>query len=292
MDVLIAINFFATFLLLRCAALLSAVHIKRWRALLGALLGGAQSLMIYLPESAAWVLILEKLFCALLLLLAAFGFGSFRRFLRCAAAFLGVNVAFAGIMLALDITLHPTGLSYYNGTIYFDVSLLTFVLFALLCYSIVRGTLFLIRRKHPGTSQAEVTIYVDARSVSLQALYDTGNALTDAMTGTPVMLAEFSALHTYIPPRWHDYFEGNLSGLRGDDTAGETATDGWDLRLRSIPFQAVGNKGLLPAFRADKIIAKAQGKQTVTQGGIVAVTTDVLSDGAFSAILQRDMLTK
>ena len=285
-DVLVAINIFATWLLLACSVFFSAVQIKRWRLLLASLLGGAGSLLILLPPAPWWLLAIEKLLLSTLIVWAGFGFGKWRRFLRCFAAFFGVNFAFAGIMLALWLTLKPGGMLYQNGAVYFDVSLLSFVVFACACYAILRGLVALLRRRHPGANLCQATIQILGRSITLPAFYDSGNKLADGFTGAPVVVAEYAALAHFLPEALRPFFRGEQNLL--DLPSGHP----WRPRVREIPYHALGGTGLLPAFRADRVVAKTKSKSQPTPGAIVAVTTDALSDGAYSVILQATMLEK
>jgi len=285
-DVLVAINIFVTWLLLACSVFFSAVQVRRWRLLLGSLLGGAGSLLILLPTAPWWLLGLEKLLLCALIVFAGFGFGKWRRFLRCVAAFFGVNFAFAGIMLALWLTVRPGGMLYRNGAVYFDVSLLTFVVFACACYAIVRGLVALLRRRHPGANLCQATIQILGRSITLPALYDSGNRLTDGFTGAPVAVAEYAALQSFLPEQLRPFFRDEC-GLVDIPQEHE-----WRPRLRQIPFHALGREGLLPAFRADQVIVKTKQTTQPTPNAIVAITPDSLSDGSYSLLLQASMLEK
>lgn len=284
-DVLVAINIFVTWLLLACSVFFSAVQVGRWRLLLASLAGGAGSLLIFLPPAPWWLLAAEKLLLSALIVFVGFGFGKWRRFLRCFAAFFGVSFAFAGVMLALWLTLKPGGMLYQNGAVYFDVSLLAFVIFACACYAIVRGLAALLRRRHPGANLCRATIQVPGRSVTLPALYDSGNKLADGFTGAPVAVAEYAALQSFLPEELRPFFRGELDlpGLPDHE---------WRARLRQIPFHALGREGLLPAFRTDRVTVQAKHATQHTPQAIVAVTPDALSDGSYSMLLQATMLER
>jgi stage II sporulation protein GA (sporulation sigma-E factor processing peptidase) len=285
-DVLVAINIFVTWLLLACSVFFSAVQVKRWRLLLASLAGGAGSLLIFLPPAPWWLLAAEKLLLSALIVWVGFGFGKWRRFLRCFAAFFGVSFAFAGVMLGLWLTLKPGGMLYQNGAVYFDVSLLAFVIFACVCYAVVRGLAALLRRRHPGANLCRATIQVPGRGITLPALYDSGNKLADGFTGAPVAVAEYAALQSFLPEELRLFFRGELAL---PDLPQEHA---WRARLRQIPFHALGREGLLPAFRADRVTVQAKHVTQHTPQAIVAVTPDSLSDGSYSLLLQATMLER
>lgn len=285
-DVLVAINIFTTFLLLAAAHFFSGIQPKRWRLLAASLLGGASALLIFLPPSPWYFLLPTKLLCSILIVWAAFGFGGRKRFLRCFAAFFAVSFAFAGIMLALWLTLHPGGMFYQNGAVYFDVNLITFVVFACLCYAAVRGLVALLRRRHPGANLCHATIQMPGQSITLPAFYDSGNRLTDGFTGAPVVVAEFAALRSFLPAALHPFFRGEESiALLPEEEA-------WRARLREIPYHALGRKGLLPAFRSDLVTVKAKDMVQPTAQAIVAVTNESLGDGSYHLLLQATMLEK
>jgi len=285
-DVLVAINIFVTWLLLACSVFFSAVQVKRWRLLLGSLLGGGGSLLILLPPAPWWLLAPEKLLLCALIVLVGFGFGRWSRFLRCFAAFFGVSFAFAGVMLGLWLTLRPDGMLYQNGAVYFDVNLITFVLFACACYAAVRGLAVLLRRRHPGANLCRATIQILGRSITLPAFYDSGNRLADGFTGAPVAVAEYAALEKFLPVELRPFFRNEAEIF---DIPQEQE---WRPRLREIPFHALGREGLLPAFRADQVVVRTKHDTQSTLNAIVAVTPDTLSDGSYSLLLQATMLER
>ena len=285
-DVLVAINIFVTYLLLAASVLFSAVQTKRWRLLCASLVGGAASLLIFLPP-LHWVLFaLIRLALSALIVFVAFGFESWRRAGRCYAAFFGMNFALAGVMLALWLAVAPEGMFFQNGAVYFDVSLITFVLFACLSYAVIQASVKLLRRRHPGNCACEAIINVGDQSISLPAFYDSGNKLCDGFTGAPVMVVEFMALQKFLPLALHGFFQGK------QDILDLPAKQPWRLRVRQIPFHAMGHSGLLPAFRSDNVVAKTATKSQTTENAIIAVTTDTLSDGAYHVILQATMLER
>jgi len=283
-DVLVAINIFAVYLLLAASVFLSAVQAKRWRLLAGSLLGGASALLIFLPSAPWWLQLATKLLCSALIVLAAFGFVHWKRYIRCFAAFFAVNFIFAGMMLALWLSLRPQGMLYQNGAVYFNISLPLFVVFACACYALLRGAAIFLRRRHPGGNICQATIQLLGNSITLPAFYDSGNQLTDGFTGAPVAVAEFAALSCFLPPELHEFFRGSKS------LADLPADHPWRSRLRTVPFHALGQSGLLPAFRTDQVAAKTKSASHPTQNALVAVTLDSLSDGSYAMILQKTMI--
>jgi stage II sporulation protein GA (sporulation sigma-E factor processing peptidase) len=189
-------------------------------------------------------------------------------------------------MLALWLWVHPAGMFYQNGAVYFNVSLVMFVVFACVCYAAVRGGIALLRRRHPGAGACQATIAAPGGSITLPAFYDSGNRLTDGFTGAPVVVAEFRALSRFLPEELRGFFRGEQELI---DVPMESP---WRPRLREIPFHSLGREGLLPAFRADAVTAKTKTAAFPTPNVIVAITNEALSDGAYSMLLQYSMMEK
>ena len=106
-DVLVVINIIVNYFLLRASAAVISFDFKAWRFLVSSVLGGTFSLIIFVDGLPAALLAAVKLLFLLLMVLAAFGYGSFKRFFKCCAAFLASNLAFAGLMLAGRTFLFP-----------------------------------------------------------------------------------------------------------------------------------------------------------------------------------------
>ena len=107
-DVLVVINIIVNYFLLRASAAVISFDFKAWRFLVSSALGGAFSLIIFVDGLPAAALAAVKFLFLLLMVLAAFGYGSFKRLFKCCAAFLASNLAFAGLMLAGRTFLFPT----------------------------------------------------------------------------------------------------------------------------------------------------------------------------------------
>ena len=93
-----------------------------------------------------------------------------------------------------------------------------------------------------------VRLTLGGRSVELTALRDTGNTLTDPVSGVPVLVAEGARLLPLLPPGTLEPREladpvDCLEKLRDGPLAG---------RARLLPYRAVGvERGLLLALRPD-----------------------------------------
>lgn len=91
-----------------------------------------------------------------------------------------MSFLFAGLMLALSRLLAPAGMIFYNGVVYFDISVLALILSTTAAYLF----LLLFERLFAGRVDErrlyEITVTAGGRAVSCKGLADTGSDLRDA----------------------------------------------------------------------------------------------------------------
>ena len=228
-DEIFLVNALADYVLLLSAATLRALPLKRGRFALGAVLGGLYALLSALPPLRWLQSGSVKLAVSLLISVSAFGTeGLWRSWLT----FLLLSSAFAGAFLGLGRLGRGSGRSLL-------------IAFALL-YALLR---LLMARQLEGRRFMEAEVTLRDRRVSFRALYDTGNALFDPVSGLHVLIAESAALAPLFPCP--------LSG----DAAGDLRLLSGHVRCRLLPYRSVGGSGLLLCFKPDKLTLDGEAKE-------------------------------
>jgi stage II sporulation protein GA (sporulation sigma-E factor processing peptidase) len=228
-----------------------------FRRLLGAAaLGAAYVLLVFLPAPAWLTGIPAKVGVSLLMLATAFYPQPVRKFGACFAIFYLASFGLGGLVF---------GLTYFFGggesagvAGFLDVPRGYFwpaVTAALAVMWLVgrSGGTFLRRRRLKGLFHIPVRIRTHGRSLSVNALLDTGNQLSDPLTNHPVVVVEFNAVRELLPPEVHSTFETREEPdlVRVLKSLGESR---WAGRFRVIPFQSLGrSSGLLLGFRPDEV---------------------------------------
>ena len=262
--------------------MLSRRTLRRLRLLLGASAGALMSLVILLPELNLFLSIIIKLAGSALIVLISYKIRSVKEFIRFLLSFLLANFALAGVMLAIELTANPNGLIYKNGTVYYDIDLKILILLTVISYLIISLIVRLIKPSAPKKSLCEAVIEIGSNKKALPALIDTGNSLSDGFSGDPVIIADFSAIKEILPHFVLPFFENlNTDSLKGTP---------WERRVRLIPYGAIGNDGVLPALRPDKLRIISSGKVTETSCVLVAVSRKPLSRGEYQVILNPSIL--
>lgn len=270
-DTLFLLNALVDYLLLLSAARLAGEPLRRLRFALGGALGGLYAVAIFLPGLTFLAHPMCRLASAALMLLASYG-GS-RRLLRQGLLFVALTCAFGGGVVAIGL-LGGTGLSLGSGVFYSALDLKVVLLSAAVCY----GVLTLVFRRlarHSGADGelVDIKLTLGERSAALTALVDTGNTLTDPVSGRPVVVAEGERAAVLFP-REHRPGPADLR----DPTAALTrlGTGEWRSRFRLLPYRSVGvERGLLLAVRADALEKNGRRRGPV----LVALSPTPVSDG-------------
>ena len=157
-------------------------------------------------------------------------------------------------MLAIGL-LGGRGLSLGGGVLYSSMDLKIVLLSAAGCYAVI--TLMLAGGGPPHRclrgSCSPPVLTLRERQAELTALVDTGNTLTDPVSGRPVMVAEGETLSGLCSHRVTGPGPEDLRGPGGGaGAAGGGPPAGGACRL--LPYRAVGvDRGLLLAVRVDRV---------------------------------------
>lgn len=279
-DTLFFLNAIIDYLLLLASARLAGEPLHRLRYGLGASIGGLYAVGLFVPGFSFLRRPIYKFLSALLMLMIAYG--SSRRLVRQALIFLSLTCAFGGVVVAIGL-LGGQGLSLGYGIFYSVMDQKIVLLSAALCYVVITMAFQRLGKHSAATELFPVRFSLFGQTVELTALLDTGNTLSDPISGRGVIVAEASALYELFPPG-HQPTPELLADPVG--ALARLGTGRWQGRFRLLPYRAVGVAcGLLLAVKMDWI--EVHGTR---QGGqLVALSPTPLSDGGgYRAMMGRD----
>lgn len=282
-DVLLVINYLINLLLVQCTAKLTGVRPKRRRMVLSSLFGSASALTIFLPFFGFVVEVLLRVTLASGVVLVAFSFQGMRHFFKQLFVFFAVSFFFSGIMLAVWMLFSPAGMLYHNGVVYFDISTPVLLLTAALAYGALSLANRLARdgRVHAAVYGIELR-HGDA-DAQLQGLVDTGNALYDPFSNTPVMVCCLDDVAQLLPP-------GAAEGIRRGEHM-QTNFQRYGLAVRLIPYHSVKGSGMLPAFRPDALtLVQPNGDRLRVERVYLALSTKKVGGMGYDALLNPDLI--
>lgn len=262
-DSLFVLSLFTDYLLCLVTGRFCGLYLKRMRYLVAAFFGAVYSVCVFLPGMSFLALPVMELASAGIMGLIAFGGEA--RLMRCVGVFLAVSATFGGAVWAL--TLHAG----QGPTV--DMRLLLAVFG--LCYLV----LSLIARAKLTKAEGQ-TVHVElklcGRSAFFLALRDTGNCLTDPVSGAAVMVVSPRALFPLFPEdREILELADPVEMLRR--SAGSETLRG---RLRLLHYRNIGGEGMLAVFRPDEV--RVEGR--IQQGILAGISPNAAAD-SFDAVI-------
>lgn len=268
LDVLFAVNALMDGATLLAAARLGGVQVRKMRLIFSAAFGGGYAVL-----GAVWpVLTLAPLRLLAGLGLCMIAFGRERHLARLCALYGVVAASFAGLAAALSAASGRRLL--LSCGYYFAVPMQVLVLAAAVGYA-ASGILLCGDAKHGALHRETetLTIRFGTRQTAVRVLHDTGNDLTEPVSGKPVVVLERKAaeclLDTKLP---FGSASAQLTALPENLAA----------RCGLLPFHAVGTDGgLLLYFRPDSVL-RADGTALEC---VCAVSAVSIGQGAYEGLI-------
>ena len=278
-DVLIVINIFINYFLLLATSCFLHTKTKRYRLLIGALIGGIASIIIFFNNLHPLLLISFKLLLCISIVISVFGFKSIRILFSSCLIFIAVSFTFAGIVMLIFTTLSPNGMYYKNGIVYFDISAIILCFLCVISYFIVSGIEHFTSTRILKKEIYPLYIKVGCNEVILNAVVDSGNKLCDPFTNKRVIVCEARSLKGILPK---DVMARILDTIVPDlEKAVGTA---WEHKLKLIPYKVVGKNGFLLAFSPEQIYIEKENKKIVLDA-LIGISDLSFSDGEYNALL-------
>jgi stage II sporulation protein GA (sporulation sigma-E factor processing peptidase) len=222
-DLLVIINLYITYFLLKGASAFLHRKLAVRRLLAGSFAGGLTSLLILLPPLHILLNVILKIAAGMLIIWIAFGYKSGYEYLKNSLIFIIINIVFAGATLLLWFFAAPLSMEFNNGFVYFDISFFALVITTAIAYGLIRLLRYILDVKQIAEREYKIEILLNGKKITLEALADSGNLLTDYFTGLPVIICPQSAV---MPPE----------------------------KFRLLPYNTIDSSGLIPVFRADEIV--------------------------------------
>lgn len=262
---LFALNACIDYFLLLSAARVCGLPLRRGRFALAAALGGLWCCAALSP-SLAWLnTAVMKPVPALAMSLLAFGREP--KLWRSFGVFVGLSAMFGGAVFAAGLWRG----TWQAGGPLVRLDLRVLLLSFALCWA---GVSLVFRRALPRAQRQthEILVCHGGHQVRFRALRDTGNELTDPLTGRSVLVAEAGALEALFPP-------AQARSLSLDAVTAVGQLEGF----RLVPYRGLGEGGgLLACFRPEKLYVDGRPRDDL----LAAVTPAPLSrDGSYQALI-------
>ncbi len=241
-DLFFIINFSMDFLCFFLEIQLLGNKFSLGRVVCASIFGGIYACVaLFLPLDGVWEIALDCAVCALMCLIA---FSGVSRLFGNTLLYIAISAVLGGFMTAMFLLLNrldlPLGDISGDGMSAYVLALLALVS-ALGTY--LWGKVF---RRRTSVRRTSVYIEVDGKSVTLEALCDSGNLLCEPISGKPCIVADAAALAPCLPT---DIMKMTRSG--GLDAQALTRASA--KRVRLIPTASATGESILVALRPDRI---------------------------------------
>ena len=182
---------------------------------------------------------------------------------------IGLRIGWNRTLAKALITLYISGFLVGGVFEYLDQYVKTGSLFfalAILSYYIASGVLSLLSSFfHFWEYRCHVVLYLGEKNCEVEAILDTGNHLTDHVTGKAVSVI-------------------------GKQTAQRLLDGKMPERLRYIPYQSIGRQdGVIPVITVDRLCVKGKEEQWVEKPLIGISETDISAGKEYDMILNPDI---
>ncbi len=280
-DVLVFLNTIVTFLVLIATSDILKTDIRKLRLLSGSFVGGFLSLIILAPELNVFLSVFTRLLTSVIVVVITFNIKDFRLILKAVCYNTLIIILFGGIIYFILFTFDSRRIIVNNGYFYFDVSIFWLI------FIIGASMLFFrfINNKYNKTKQNDIIfdikIFIGDRNISVRALFDTGNSISDIYTGNDVILLNIDELKTV-------FSEDTLDAL-SDVLLQEKFFD-LPQGVRLLPVTTLGNSKLLPAFTAKEAVICGNEFNKIIKSPTIAVTPDCFDKNKYSALINNSAL--
>lgn len=271
LDVFFMINFIMDYMIILITSRIAKVKKKRIRQLAGAGCGALYSVIVIKPlTNHLFKITLVNILIAAVMVLISFGFTSASVYIKNVFLLFAVSFTMSGI---INYLYYSTVIGKYvrnvlSGNSNKVVNARKFILVSVLAYillSAIVRIIFSVRKDMELYYDVKITFR--GKSVVVRGLYDTGNGLTEPVTGKMVHIAEYKILKPL---------------LEGDEKAKEN--------IYVIPFHSIGEEdGIMYGIRMDEMVVLVDDEPKFLYNPIIGIYTgNVSKRGNYSVILNRE----
>lgn len=265
------INFIMDYMIILITSRIAKVKKKRIRQLAGAGCGALYSVIVIKPlTNHLFKITLVNILIAAVMVLISFGFTSASVYIKNVFLLFVVSFTMSGI---INYLYYSTVIGKYvrnvlSGNSNKVVNARKFILVSVLAYillSAIVRIIFSVRKDMELYYDVKITFR--GKSVVVRGLYDTGNGLTEPVSGKMVHIAEYKILKPL---------------LEGDEKAKEN--------IYVIPFHSIGEEdGIMYGIRMDEMVVLVDDEPKFLYNPIIGIYTgNVSKRGNYSVILNRE----
>lgn len=215
---------FVDYLLLLCVKRIIHSNTKYKRILLGSLCGAVISFTAFIPFNHFPLNIVINISESFLITLISFGYKNKQRYLKTTSLLIIVSFLFSGAMIFFYNALHPESMVIINNSVYFNINPVILIILSLVIYIIIYIFKKFFKNHSASNLIHNLKLVLAENEYRIKCKIDSGCVVKEPFSGNRVVIVEKNEI------------------IKPDK-----------LKMRIIPFNSLGGKGILEGYKADKV---------------------------------------
>ena len=254
-DILFINNMTGNLLVLLSASVLMRVKFKKARIFFASFFGALYSTVLFFTNLPSLTVFILNLIFILVVIKMAFYTKSIRAYFKNAVYFFAANFLIGGCIYGLYSFTGVSKLTKLsNGIAYFNIPTFATFIFFILAVLLVMMISKLNGEVKISSLFINVSVRIAGMTIPLNGFIDTGNMMTDFLTGLPVLIAEAECFRPFFAESTYSkIISGNIEKMTSEEMK----------NIRLLPANtAFASSSLLVCIRPDYIILKSKSKET------------------------------
>ena len=287
-DLIFFENIIMNSIIIYATSLIVKSKVKIIRLILSATIGAIYSIALYITNMKIYTSIFSKFVLSIIMMYVAFKPQKVKKLCKQTIIFYLTSFIFGGVALYLIYYLKPEEILIKNGMYVGEYVLKVIILGAIFACIIVKISINLIKSKIK-CSYCKITIKLNEKEITTQAMIDTGNLVKEPITNAPVVIVESSLLEGIIPieilKNLDNILCGNLNNIS------QEFQDIYISKLRCIPFSSLGKEnGMLVGIKASEIIVENEDEIKVNKNIVLGIYDKSLTKkGEYRALIGTEL---
>ena len=280
-DIILLENLCMNYIILFATAYIMKLKISHIRLVASSGIGAIYSIMLYMQILPIYSNLIMKIVLSIAMVYIAYMPRNIKNIVKQLIIFYLISFAFGGCAFALLYFIKPENIIMKNG-----VYIGTYPIKIALLGGIVGFVVTYIAFKKDIIYPLEIKI--NEKSISMNALLDTGNMLKDPITLMPVIVVEKEMLYDFLPKE----ILNNLEKIIGGDTKEVTEKNvEYMSKFRIIPYNSIGRQnGLMLGFKADKVKIIIDDEEKEVNNAIIGIFNESFNSNTYSALISLEIL--
>lgn len=292
-DVVLIENLIMNYIILLATGLILKIKIKHIRLIIGSLLGAIYTIIGYIGILEIYSSFILKIILSIMIVYIAYYPQTLKKMWKELLFFYLTSFVFGGVAFSLIYIVKPQEIIMKNGLFLGTYPLKTVILGAIVAFVIIITAFKIIKSKISKKDLiCEITVEIEDKKISTNALIDTGNMLKEPITNTPVVVIERTLLYDVIPKEILNHLEEIIGGDFKEIP--EEIKNKYVSKLKLIPYSSLGKQnGMLLGIKAKKlIILKGEEKEKIEKENIILGIYDksLTKKGEYRAIIGMEFV--